>query len=499
MKTKISEKILRRIWKKQTFVNLPLVTNDGKNIRVVSAGRSNPNGGPDFLNAKIYIGSTLYVGDVEIHINVSDWNLHQHNYDPKYDRVILHVVYSPVKESSQHRTVTKSNRNVPILYLEPFLDESIIEKAYEEIYKEPVTEFISLKCRNKDIADVSLKEWLKKLSIERLEYKIRRMDERLKELIRYEKLKEPIIKYDGDTYEIKIEDIPSFEVEYDVKDFSDIKYWEQIFYEYLFESLGYTKNQLPFLKLSRIVTLNTLRKLELPPKESERISLIESVLFVYSGLVPEAAKIKEKETQTYVESINKNFELANPAIPSPGIKLVEWQFFRLRPENFPTLRLSGAATLTYKILYEGLFKNLLKLFMDNAVDSSEKIQELIKIFRVYSNHYWRTHYRFDKKSDREIKVLIGKEKITEIVINVVIPILLLYARIFRKRELRENVIHTYEKIKINKSNFLIKKMDEELIHKRLKIDNAILYQGLIQLYKFYCLEDKCDECAIYKN
>lgn len=501
MKIKISEKILRRIWKNQNFINTPLLTSDGKIVKVVYTGKSNPDGGPDFLNAKIYIGDKLYVGDIEIHMNTTDWKTHQHDRDSKYNRVILHIVYSSTPDKVQYKTTTKSNRIIPTLILQPYINESIIENIYEEIYKEPIQEFTQLKCRdkNKNISDNFLKDWLIKLSVERLEYKVRRMDERLKELIRFEKLKEPIIKYEGVSYEINIEDLPNFEVEFDQKDFTNIKHWEQLFYEYLLESLGYTKNQLPFLKLSRMVTLNTIRELDLPKIEAEKIAIIESILFIYSGLLPETNKIKEKETLDYVNSVKKNFELVKPTISSLSIKPYEWQFFRLRPESFPTLRLSGAANLTYKILYENLFKNVLKTILDNTIEPADKITELIKLFRVSSKNYWKTHYRFDKKSGKEIKVLIGKEKIIEIIINVVIPILLLYARIFRKRELRENLLKIYEQIKINKSNFLIKKMDEELLHKNIKIDSAILYQGLIHLYKFYCSENKCNECLIYKS
>lgn len=499
MKVKISEKVLRRIWKEQKFINTPLTTLDGKKIEVISPGKSNPDSGPDFLNAKIYIGGNLYLGDVEIHMNTTDWKAHQHENDPKYNRVILHVVFSQ-QQGSNTTTFTKSQRSVPVLFLKNFINDFIIENIYEDIYKEPLSEITHLNChqKNKNISENLLREWLIKLSVERLEYKLRRMNERLKELVHYEKLKEPTIKYNGEIYEFKIEDLPNFEPELSAKDFSNIKLWDQLFYESLFEALGYTKNQLPFLKLAKFVNLNFLRKLNYPENEFEKILAIESILLAHSGLIPELARIKEKETQHYINSVFNNLKMLNIKIKNPLIQPVEWRFFRLRPENFPTLRISGAANLAYKILFQGLFKNILNILTDGTLNPQTKIHNITELFRVNTNNFWRHHYRFDKRTSKEIKVLIGGQKITEILMNVVIPIILLYARIFKRRELRENTLRIYEQIKVKTSNLIIKKLDAELIRKKLKVNGAIFYQGLIQLYKFYCIEEKCAECAIDK-
>lgn len=497
---KISEKVLRRIWKEQKFINLPLKTADGRSINVIFTGKSNPDSGPDFLNAKIYIGGNLYVGDVEIHHNTIDWIAHQHESDPKYNRVILHVVLSSQKSTGKSDTRTESHRAVPVVFLQNYINESIIENIYEEIYKEPLSEFTSLNCnnRNRNVSEKVLRNWLIKLSIERLEYKVRKINERLRELVHYEKLKEPIIKYHGEVYEFNLEDIPNFEPEFTTRDFSNIKHWEQLFYEYLFEALGYTKNQIPFLKLARTVNLNLFRKLDYPENEDEQIAIIESILLIYSGLVPEKDKIREKDTQIYVDSILRNINSVNLEFKRPLIRSVEWKFFRLRPESFPTLRISVAAKLTHRILFGGLFKNILKILTDNTNNEQTKIKNITKLFRVNASNYWRQHYRFDRKTKREIKFLLGNEKITEILINVIVPLMLLYARIFKKRELREDTLKIFEQLKVKAPNLVIKKLNEELIREKIKINSAIFYQGLIQLYKFYCIEEKCQECDIEK-
>lgn len=496
-KLEISERVLRYLWKEQKFTRKLLKTIDGREVKVLSVGKSNPDGGPDFLNSKIYIGDTLFAGDVEIHLNINDWKVHQHHCDPKYDRVILHVVFAqPENLSTQYNIITKSKRIVPTLVLEHNISYRDIEEIHEKIFSEPVTDFQKLNCIsiNEKVDSIFLFNYLTKLSEERQEYKVRKMDERLKELIRFEKLNEPIIRYGKNFFEVYDDDLPIFEIELCTKDYSDIKYWEQLFYESIMESLGYTKNKLPFLKLAKILNLNLIKSLELPENNNQRVIFFEALLFKFSGLLPEYFNLKENETINQITIYQKY--LSNIKINSSQLNAAEWQFFRLRPESFPTIRIAAGAAIIEKILSDSLFIKILKIISENK---PECLQNLISLLSVKASDFWKNHYRFDKKTNKLIIQLLGKDKIIEIIINVVVPIFLLYARIFKKREVRENILKLFDSIKTSKSNYFVRKMDSNLVKGKINISNARTYQGLVQLYKFYCSENKCNECEIYKS
>ncbi len=489
---RISEKTLRQIWRSQSFYKLPLLTNDGKEIKVVSPGKSNPDGGPDFIDAKIYIGGTLYTGDVELHKNIEDWKEHAHEIDPKYNRVILHVVLSN-KNSNSYKIKTKSKRVVPTVNLESYVSRERLQYEYSDESRRS-----TLKCNgiNGGISGDIIRSWLQKLSVERLEYKVRRIEERLKELIRFEKLKEPPVSYGEIPVEINPEEMPNFEPEYSANDFTNIHHWDQVLYEYTMEALGYSKNQFAFLKLARLLSLNKLKLINQSQESKERIFTYEALLFRYAGLLPSIKKIEDKENRAYVAKLKNR--LTNLNVSTDEMSEASWQFFRLRPENFPTIRIAGAAQIIDKILSSALFKSIIKITSDENLTNDGKLKHLVVLFKVNADSFWQNHFTLNKKSDQRIKVLVGKERVVEIIINVVIPILLLYARIFKKREIRQNALNIFESIKSSKTSTLIRTINSELIRDRFKIDTAPMYQGAVQLYKFYCAEEKCADCEIGK-
>lgn len=489
----ISEKMLRQMWREQSFSKLPLLTNGGKEIKVVSPGKSNPDGGPDFLDAQIYIGGTLYTGDVELHRNIDDWKQHTHEADAKYNRLILHVVFYN-KVSNNFSIKTRSKRVVPTVFLESYISR-------EQMQNEPVDvlSLRRLKCAdiNTSISSDIIRNWLQKLSVERSEYKVRRIEERLKELIRFEKLKEPPARYGEIPVEVSPEEMPNFEPEYSANDFTNVHHWEQVLYEYTMEALGYSKNQVAFLKLARLLPLNKLKLIHQSRESEERIFAFEALLFRYSGLLPSVKKVEDKESRAFVAKLK--YTLTNVNINSTAMNEAEWQFFRLRPENFPTIRIAGASRIIDRIISSGLFKSIIKITSDEDLSNDGKLKHIVALLKVDADSFWQNHFTLDKKSEQQIKVLIGKERVIEIIINVVIPILLLYARIFKKREIRQNALHIFEAIKSSKTSSLIRTLNSELIRDRFEIDTAPLYQGAVQLYKFYCAEEKCAGCEIGKQ
>ena len=490
--TNIHERFLRHIWSQQYLKQSELRTADGKPINVLSVGTINLDGGPDFHNAKIKIGRTTYAGDVEIHRTVFEWLQHHHEKDPLYNKVILHVVLEGDAEKSP--TVVHSGRNVPVLVLEPFLSESIRAIWQKTILDERVRRNESIKCArvNNDIPAELLRRWVNHLSVERLELKLRRFDERLKQLAqeRLMELREPIRRY-GLRREGPEEEIPP-PPEPTQQDFSKRELWEQILYEGIMEGLGYSKNQEPFVRLAQSVSLAWVRNADLdndPPA-------IEAIVFGVAGLLPKIRSLKDKESKAYARELIHGWNERRTSYRGEALHVGDWQFFPTRPANFPTVRLSAAPALIQKFLHDDLFRKVIQIIKSGAA-ATEKQSTLHKLLSINAHLFWSQHYNFDEPAAKPIKPL-GVSRIDDIIVNTILPIAFLYARIFKDKDVREGAIAFLQSMAPLSENSVTRLMSKQLLKGRVKLDSAGAQQGVIQLYKFYCTEERCAECEVGK-
>jgi hypothetical protein len=174
----------------------------------------------------------------------------------------------------------------------------------------------------------------------------------------------------------------------------------------------------------------------------------------------------------------------------------ELQFFRLRPENFPTLRLAGASRLIPKLIEKSFFKYTIQIVKSDVLGVGQKYAILEQLFTVPAGSFWSRHYRFGERARKEVKTLIGKGRAAEIIVNSVIPVCLLYARTFRDRILREGTLALLDHCPPAIGNRATTAIEEQLITGRIALDSAVLQQGALQLYNYYCLDERCGECAV---
>lgn len=488
----IHERFIRHIWSRQYLDESKLRTCDGKPLRVLDAGKLNLDGGPDFAKAKIKIGSTTFVGDVEIHRSVADWISHSHQNDPRYNRVILHVVLQ--RNPKHFDTTSLSGRKIPVLVLGDYLAEPIQSIWQRAILDEQARRSETIKCfsRNNVVGDLVLKGWLRKLATERLELKLRRFEERLKELA-YEQLmtvREHPRTYGEPAVEGYPEEIPPPYKELTQTDFANKEIWEQILYEGLMEGLGYAKNQEPFLRLAQNLTLRDIRNLRLGNDDQRRIA----VLFAVAGLLPKIKSMKERDSKAYVRELVRAWNEIRLSLRVGKLHASDWQFFPTRPNNFPTLRISAANILLARLLNENLFRSLIQTMksIDDPADSRKRLTHLLS---VQSSDFWQFHYDFDQPT-RKAMLTLGLSRINELLVNIVVPILLLYARIFKDIKVRETTLQLYESFPPLEENSLTRLMQTQLLRKKIPLDSASRQQALIQLYKFYCVEQRCPECEV---
>ena len=490
----IHERFLRHVWSRQYLDPSRLRTCDGQSVTVIEVGRLNLDGGPDFADAKIRIGSTTFVGDVEIHRTIADWYSHQHQTDARYNRVVLHVVLEA--DAHQRATTSLSGRNIPVLVLSDFLPESIQSIWQKAILDERARKSETIRCfrQNDAVTETVLAGWLQKLATERLELKLRRFEERLKDLA-YQHLmtvREHPRTYGDPPVEGHPDEIPPPFEELTQRDYSSRELWEQVLYEGLMEGLGYSKNRDPFLRLARSVTLAFVRELGVSTQTKKR----EALLFAVAGLLPRIRSLKERESKEYVRVLIREWNNVRSTVHRPKLNAADWQFFPTRPGNFPTLRIAAANVLVEKLLNDDLFRTIVQS-LKNSDDPEETRKALVGLFSVQTDTFWNHHYDFDHATQKPTTAL-GISRINDLLVNTAIPVALLYARIFKESRIREHTLKVYDSFPPTNDNTLTRLMERQLVRKRVPLDTASRQQAVIQLYKYYCTENRCDECEIGK-
>lgn len=450
-KLNLNENFISRIWRDKLYYS-DLKTTDGKPIKVLDYGILNKDSGADYKNARVKIEDKIFAGDLEIHRSLRDWEQHSHGTDGKYNKVILQVVFwdDDFPGGSSLPVVMKS-REVPTVVLSRFLTKSIHE-IWREIINSPSSEF-RLACypENRKVNAGIKSNLLNEISLKRLRYRTGRLRQRL------EKLAEAGFSE------------------------SKKKIWEKLFFEFTLEALGFSKNKEQFLKFAMNTDLNRIKKLNMKTEE------IESLFYGAAGLLDD---IKYKDD--YTERLNDNWKKIKDKYKPAIMNEAEWNFFRLRPQNFPTIRMAYASSFCGELLYNNFLRRVILCF-----EKSKNVKkDLMNLFLgIRFSDYWKKHYIFGREVSKSMKS-IGDDRISDIIINVVIPLMYLYSEKFDRKNLTEKITDYYSTVKEKSENEITRIMQEQLDYRAKTISEK---QGLIHLYNFYCVKVKCDNCPIGKQ
>lgn len=416
----MQEDFIHFLWKFKKFDVLNVKTIDGKPLQIFDVGQHNHNSGPDFFNAKIKISEQLWAGNVEIHLKSSDWYAHHHETDKAYDNVILHVVWA------HDADIFRKNKSVvPTLELKNFVPSQLL-KNYHQLFSAKKR---WIPCENNfaEVDDFILDNWKERLYIERLERKSQQIDVLLNQTRQH---------------------------------------WEEVLFRMLFRNFGLKVNADAFESVAKSIDFLIVRKLQSNPLELEALFLGQAGLL--DATIEDAYFIQLKNTYKY---LSQKFSLQNTAA-------AQVQFFRLRPSNFPTIRLVQLAQL-YSEHYN-LFSNVI---------ATNRLTNFYELFQVGVSEYWKTHYTFQtisKPSDKRLT----KSFIDLLLINTIIPLKYCYNH-------QKGVLETEEIFELANA---IKPEDNSIIKKfnSLKpvVKNAMDSQAFLQLKNNYCDAKKCLHCAI---
>lgn len=420
------EQLLHYVWKHKLFPLHSLETEDRQSIEVIDTGLHNHDAGPDFFNAKVRIGDTLWVGNVEIHDKASDWYLHGHDKDARYDNVILHVcgLIDAKARNSQGDSLQQLQLNVP----------DNVAQHYQELLSTdqypPCYQIIP------SLTRLTVHAWMSALQTERLAQKTEAIAERVRQC-------------NGD--------------------------WENGYFVTLSRNFGFGINGEAFETWAKSIPLHAV------DHHRDDLFQIEAIFLGQAGLldlrtIPERYQQAALNDGYFSKLRNEYLYLAHKFSLTPMDSNL-WRFLRLRPQNFPHIRISQLANLYYQ-RQAGLSQIL------GAPTVKEAKQALV----TSVTPYWETHYTFGSESIRNEKH-ISPFSLNLLLINTVIPILFAYGRYRGEEKYCDRAFQFLEDLR-PENNHIVRMWQEC----GLVVENAGDSQALIQLKKEYCDKKECLRC-----
>lgn len=421
----MKEDLLQFIWKFRYFNLHSLTTVDGSELAIIHPGTQNFGQGPDFLNARIQINGTLWVGNVELHMFSKQWDHHHHQLDENYKNVILHVVWhhdGDIKDINGH--------TLPTLELEKRISKVLLNKYQSLMEKEQSGKAIFIPCENhlNAVSGLIITSWKSRLVAERLTEKSKRVFEVLKQ------------------------------TEF---------HWEEALWRLIAYNFGGKANGNIFYKIAETIPQSLLAR------HKNQLIAIEAMLFGQAGLLDgdhqdAYAQLLKKEYSFYKKKYH--FEKVDGSV----------LFLRMRPANFPTIRLAQLAALIFQSVH--LFAK---------IKDCEKSSELLELLKVEPNDYWLYHYKLDDEGDTFRKKSLGKQMIENITINTFSPVMFGYGMFKKEDQYKEKAVQWLEEIAPEKN-----RITNGFARIGMENKNAFDSQALIQLKNYYCQETRCLECAI---
>jgi len=416
----MNEKLLQYIWNNRKFSNINFCSSNGEIIEILDFGELNNNAGPDFLFAKIKINDTILIGSIELHVKSSDWYLHRHLISDLYTNIILHVVYIDDVEIPE-----LSKRNIPTLELKNFIDKALIDKYFNIMES---NSFIPCE-KILDVLKIP-SGYYEKLLIEKLETK---------------------------------------SIEYQNNLNINKNNFESLLFQQLSYSFGLKVNAEIFLQLSSSIDYKIINKIR------QNSTQIEALFYGFCGLLENINENNDNEVKLW----KREFDFLQSKFNLPKIRIYP-KFSRLRPVNFPTIRISQLANLYSK------YQNLFSILIQNK--DYFQIRELLS--NISASKYWENHYILGKTSKSSSKKKLSKNFIDLLFINCILP----FQYFFHKQNMKtfpNFVLDQYSKLSAE-SNIITKvwgNMD-------MKFENALQTQALIYQYKNYCKIKNCLNCRM---
>jgi hypothetical protein len=419
----MKEEFLHWLWKNRLFNADDLYDKDAGHIEVVNTGGYNRDSGPDFFNTMLVIDGTAWAGNTEIHINASDWYRHGHHTDHAYDNVILHLVHNNDAEA-----FTASGRR--LLTASPGYDPALWENYIYFVNNPSPLPCAGLFDRTDSF---SVRRWLYDRGMERMERKSREITEML-----------------GKTG-------------------NDL---EETLYRLVSRYFGFRVNTDPFELLASRLPLKIIRR------HADNLLQVEALLFGTAGLLDEAL-FREAVNDEYYLLLTREFRILKTKYGLQPVDGWLWKFHRLRPANFPTVRLAQLAALLAHS--DGLFSRVLEC---------SDLAGMRALLSVKASSYWNSHYLFGKEVTRTT-AQAGKQSVDLLIINAIVPLLFVFGKIKQQPERCSRAADILENLPPEENSIVT-----DFAEAGLRPESSFASQALIELRTVWCRYHRCLDCLI---
>ncbi len=451
MLSTFSERQIVKIWQQLSLSGTELNTERGEPLKIIYPGRINDDRGADFRDAVIATSRGLTKGDIEIHVKSSDWQAHRHHHDQAYNRVILHVV---MWHNTKAATSLQNGRSAPILALAKYI-KGTISQWPNGVASLPT---LNMPCRKiaERLASGIMAELLDNAGEERFLAKAAR--------------------FQADLAQIEA---------------------SQSLYQGIMGALGYAKNKLPFLELSRRLPLQALESITRGEISDEKcLAQQQALLFGTAGLLPSQRQSSYHENKPDDKWIDRLERLWASSRHTETMPPNAWHLFKVRPNNSPIRRLAAMSYLTLRYRRKGIFEELVNTVKE--VPLSKGYHGLEKKLTVTSNGYWASHFDFGLASRIRKQTLLGSWRAADIAVNVLLPFVLTWSQLTSQPELAKkalNLYYHYPKLAVNSVE---RQMREQLGLSSSVGNSARRQQGLIHIYHTLCTQGRCHCCPLAK-
>ena len=417
----LMEQLLHYVWRHRLFPLRPLTTQGGERVEVIDVGLPNPHDGPDFFNAKVKVGATYWAGNVEIHDRASDWFHHGHDRDPHYNNVVLHVV-----READALALTQDGKRIPQLQLEV---PAYVKANYAALFAEekypPCFRVLP------DLTTLQRTSWLAALAAERLEQKKARIDDYLR-----------LTNRD----------------------------WERSCFVALARNFGFGVNAEAFERWALNIPLSAVGK------HRDNAFQVEAFFFGQAGLLDPQATPQERQDD-YFRSLADEYRFLRHKFSLTPLPHDLWRFLRLRPQNFPHVRIA----------------QLVNLYHSNQVNLSRLLEaasaaDLRTLLQTSVTPYWETHYTFGLPSKAGRKAL-QTSALDLLLINTAVPLLFAFGRSHRDERMCERALRLMESVAPERNSIVKAWADVGL-----KARSAAESQALLRLKRDYCQRKACLDC-----
>ena len=411
------EQLLHYTWKHKIFPLCELRTTDGRLLEVLNPGIHNTDAGPDFTGAKIKLDGVEWVGNVEIHLKTSDWFRHHHDTDAAYENIILHVACEV-----DQQLFYPNGQEIPQLQLSvpSYVRDNYAELCHNDS-RPPCRHVVS------GLSTFLIHNWMTSLTLERFEERTRQIMQR------------------RDSLE---------------------KNWEDTLFVTLARNFGFGINGDAFEQWAQSIPMMAVGK------HRDDLFQIEAIFFGQAGL------LDVHYEDDYYLRLQREYHYLRQKFSLTPMNNAAWKFLRLRPQNFPHIRIAQLAMLYYEQRL-----NLSRLL------SAEKLPEISALLQTHVSDYWQTHYTFASQPTKPTEKSLSPSTIELIIINSVAPILFAYGKYKSDTSLCDRAFSLWEQLKAE-NNAIIR--DWALAG--IPCENAADSQALIQLHHNYCQRRDCLRC-----